>query len=70
MIPLQKGKVLKAKLGYNANSSSLAAFVTYFLWGSAAVVLLVNTIAAGVFSGSAAAHGGAQVQNERKDRTV
>ncbi len=41
-----KGKILKVRLGYNANSSSIAAFVTYFLWGSAAAVLIINMITA------------------------
>ncbi len=45
-----RGRILKVKLGYNANSSSLAAFVTYFLWGSAAAVIVINMITAVLFS--------------------
>ncbi|MGE5549048.1 MAG: hypothetical protein ACM3ZC_00760 [Bacteroidota bacterium] len=69
MFSKRKGRVLKARLGYNANSSSLAAFVTYFLWGSAAVVLLVNTIAAAAFSGKAR-HDVKQVCDERQSSSV
>jgi len=42
----KKGRILKIRLGYNANSSSISAFVTVFLWTSTAVITLVNTICA------------------------
>ena len=45
-----KGKILKVKLGYNANSSSIATIVSVFLWGSAITVSLVNIISAVIFS--------------------
>ena len=47
---LRRGRIIKVRLGYNANSSSLAAYVTYFLWGSAALVLVLNTISAAIFT--------------------
>lgn len=43
-------RILRVRMGFNANSSSLAAFVTYFLWGSTAVVLLTNLVAAAIFA--------------------
>jgi hypothetical protein len=44
-----KGKVLKIRLGYNANSSSLASIVKLFTWGAVAVITMVNTITAMAF---------------------
>lgn len=44
------GKILKVRMGYNANSSSIAAVVTYFLWGAAASVIVINMFAAVIFS--------------------
>jgi hypothetical protein len=45
-----KGKVLKVRLGYNANSSSLASAVSLLLCGSAAAVAVLSTVAAALFS--------------------
>ena len=42
--PWGRPRILRVRLGFNANSSSLAAFVTYFLWGSTAAVLIVNMV--------------------------
>lgn len=41
-----RGKILKVRMGYNANSSSVAAFVTYLLWGSTAAVIIIAMITA------------------------
>ena len=46
----RKGKVLKVRMGYNANSSSISTFVTIFLWGSTAAVTIVNTLSALLFA--------------------
>ncbi len=46
----RNGKILKVRMGYNANSSSIAAVVTYFLWGAAASVIVINMFAAVIFS--------------------
>lgn len=51
MSNIRKGKILKVKLGYNANSSSIAAIVSVFIWGSVACSALVNIISAIIFSG-------------------
>ncbi|MCX7921097.1 MAG: hypothetical protein N3B21_03610 [Clostridia bacterium] len=45
----RKGKILKVRLGYNANSSSIATIVSVFIWGSAAVALVINMISAALF---------------------
>ena len=45
-----KGKVLKVRLGYNANSSSLASIVSLLLFGSGAAVAVVSLVAAALFS--------------------
>jgi hypothetical protein len=45
----RKGKILKVRRGYNANSSSLAAEVTMLLFGSGAVVALLSMVAAALF---------------------
>ena len=42
---MKKGKILRIKLGYNPNSSSVAMIVNYLFWGAAAIGLLVNCIA-------------------------
>jgi len=42
---MKKGKILKIKLGYNPNSSTVAMIVNYLFWGAAAVGLLVNCVA-------------------------
>jgi len=60
----RKPRIIKVRMGFNANSSSLAAFVTYFLWGSAAAVLLINTISAVIFAGGARR---AEKKNERPE---
>jgi hypothetical protein len=41
---LKRGKVLKVRLGYNANSSSLSAMVTMIMLGSAAAVAVIGMI--------------------------
>lgn len=46
----ERPRILRVRLGFNANSSSLAAFVTYFLWGSTAAVLIVNMVSAAIFA--------------------
>jgi len=40
-----KGKILKIKLGYNPNSSSVAVIVNYLFWGATAIGLMVNMVA-------------------------
>jgi hypothetical protein len=45
----RKGKILKVRLGYNANSSSLAAVVTMLLFGSGAAVAVLSIVAAALF---------------------
>jgi hypothetical protein len=45
-----KGRVLQVRLGYNANSSSLASAVSLLLCGSAAAVAILSTVAAALFS--------------------
>lgn len=44
----RRGKVLAVKLGYNPNSSSLGADVTFLLLGAAAVSVLGPVLAAAV----------------------
>lgn len=46
----RKGKILKVRMGYNANSSSISTYVTIFLWGSTAAVTIVNTLSALLFA--------------------
>lgn len=41
-----KGRILKIRMGYNANSSSLGAVVTYLMFGAIAVSTVINMIAA------------------------
>jgi hypothetical protein len=50
---MTKGKVLKVRLGYNANSSSLSAIVSLLLLGSAAAVTVVGMVSAVLFSKAA-----------------
>ena len=45
-----KGRILKVRLGYNANSSSLAAAVSLLLLGSAAAVMAIQLVGAAMFS--------------------
>lgn len=45
----RNGRILKVRLGYNANSSSIAAMVSLFLWGAGAAVIVVNLVAAAIF---------------------
>lgn len=45
-----KGQLLKVRLGYNANSSSLASVVTMLLFGSGAAVALLSLVAGALFS--------------------
>jgi hypothetical protein len=47
----RKGKVLKVRLGYNANSSALASAVSALLCGAATATLILSTVAAALFSG-------------------
>jgi hypothetical protein len=49
-IAIRKGKVLKVRLGYNANSSSLSAMVSLLLLGSAAAATVLGMISAALFS--------------------
>ena len=44
----RRGKVLAVKLGYNPNSSSLGADVTFLLLGAAAIAVLGPVVAAAV----------------------
>jgi hypothetical protein len=46
----RKGKVLKVRLGYNANSSALASAVSALLCGSAGAVTILSMTAAALFS--------------------
>jgi hypothetical protein len=45
-----KGKILKVRLGYNANSSSLSAVVSLLLLGSAAAVTVLGMLSAALVS--------------------
>ena len=45
----RKGKILKVRLGYNANSSSLAAVISMLLFGSGAAVAVLSMVAAALF---------------------
>jgi hypothetical protein len=59
----RRGKILKVRLGYNANSSSLSAIVSLVMLGSAAAATVVGMISAILFTktdnhgGVKAAHG-------------
>jgi hypothetical protein len=55
---MKKGKVLKVRLGYNANSSSLSAMVSLLLFGSAAATAILGMIGAVLFSRKGAASDG------------
>lgn len=55
----KRGKVLKVRLGYNANSSSLSAMVSMVLLGSAAAVALVGMITTLLLSSKGASGGSA-----------
>lgn len=44
----RRGKVLAVKLGYNPNSSSLGADVTFLLLGASAITVLAPALAAAV----------------------
>ena len=46
----RKGRILKVRLGYNANSSSLSAMVSMLLLGSAAAVTVIGMISAALSS--------------------
>lgn len=46
----KKGKILKVRLGYNANSSSLSAIVSLVMLGSAAVTAVLGMIGAALFT--------------------
>lgn len=59
----RKGKILKVRLGYNANSSSLAVVAKALIWGSAAVVMVVSMISAIIFS-KGTNSGSAEEENE------
>ncbi len=43
------GKILMVRLGYNANSSSLASIVDMLLFGSGAAVAALSVVAATLF---------------------
>ena len=47
---LRKGKILKVRCGYNANSSSLTALVSTLLLGAAGATALLSMVAAALFS--------------------
>jgi len=47
---MRKGKILKVKLGYNANSSSIAAIVSVFIWTSVACSAMVNMVSAVIYA--------------------
>lgn len=42
----KQGKILKLKLGYNPNSSSIGTGVKIFLWGFVAVTTVVSMVSA------------------------
>jgi hypothetical protein len=44
------GKILKVRLGYNANSSSLSAIVSLLLLGSAAATAAIGIVSAALVS--------------------
>lgn len=44
------GKVLKVRLGYNANSSSLSAVVSLLLLGSGAAAVVLGTLSAALLT--------------------
>ena len=46
----REGRVLKVRLGYNANSSSLAAMVSLLMLGSAAAVTVLGIVSAALFA--------------------
>jgi hypothetical protein len=48
--PNKKGKVLKVRLGYNANSSSLSVIVSLLMLGSAAAATVLGMISATLFT--------------------
>jgi hypothetical protein len=48
--PPKRGKILKVRLGYNANSSALATQVALLLLGASAVVTVLNVVGAALFS--------------------
>ena len=42
---MKKGKILKLKLGYNPNSSSVGAYIGIFLWSMLITGIIVNAVA-------------------------
>lgn len=47
---MKKGKILKIRLGYNANSSSISSAVKVLVWGSSIVIITINMISALIYS--------------------
>lgn len=54
-----EGRVLKVKLGYNPNSSSVGSMVTMLMWSATAASVTLNLFAALLRSRSNAADGDA-----------
>lgn len=46
----KKGTIIKVRMGYNANSSSLGATVTFLMLGATAALAIINMLAAFRFS--------------------
>jgi hypothetical protein len=45
-----KGKILKVRLGYNANSSSIATIVKIFIWSASIASITINMISAALMA--------------------
>ena len=43
---MKKGKVLKVRLGFNPNSSSIGFDISVFLWSAVIITTVVNAIMA------------------------
>lgn len=43
---MKKGKVLKVRLGFNPNSSSIGLDISVFLWSAVIITTVVNAITA------------------------
>jgi len=43
---MKKGKILKIRLGFNPNSSSIGIDISVFLWSAVIITTVVNTIMA------------------------
>ena len=60
----KKGRILKIRLGYNANSSSISTVVKVLILGASSAVIIINMISAAVFSRSADKRGIKDVKHE------